>query len=117
MMKALEDYNGSTIEEVREAVKEVTKEARDIVRQQANSYGWTQYPKSIDQKVQNTSTGAIGVVYAREPDYVRAHLLEHGHAVVRGGKRVGQARPFPHFAKGQEHIERELVQRVKEKMR
>lgn len=117
MMKTLEDFAGATTDTVRESVREVTKEARTIVKQNANSYGWDDYTKSIDQKVENTSTGAVGVVFVRDPDYRRAHLLEHGHAVIRGGKRVGQARPFPHFEQGQEHIEHELIQRVKEKMR
>lgn len=117
MQKALNEYSAATTNDVQEAVEEVTKEARLKVRERARSYNWRNYPRNITSRVDRNTVGAIGTVYVKGEDYRLAHLLENGHAVVRGGERVGYARPFPHFEDGERLIERELINRVKEKMR
>lgn len=113
----LESYRESTNSNVKEAVKEVAKESAQIVKSHVPSKWSNKYKSQIKASsptvVKNQYTSYI---YMYGEDYRIAHLLEHGHALVRGGRTVGQAKAFPHFIYGDEYAQDELPKRIEEKL-
>lgn len=72
------------------------------------------YKKSIrDKKVKDSSDEIIHVIHASGSEYRKTHLLEHGHAIANG---TGRTKPQPHWAKGQEFIDKHFEKNLKGKI-
>lgn len=57
---------------------------------------------------------ANGFVIHNKTDYQLAHLLEYGHDIVRGGKKVGHSDAIPHIKDVEEWVQDEAVKRLEE---
>lgn len=57
---------------------------------------------------------ANGFVIHNKTDYQLAHLLEYGHDIVRGGKKVGDSDPIPHIKDVEKWVQDEAVKRLEE---
>ena len=44
------------------------------------------------------------------------HLLEHGHDIIRGGKKVGHAGARPHIKAVEEMVKEEMVEEVEKEL-
>ena len=75
------------------------------------SRGWT-------YKVETSSFGRITVRVYNENKPQLTHLLEYGHALVKGGRLgmggqvIGEVGAFPHIRPRKELAERELIKKV-----
>lgn len=99
-------------EEAQDVAKAAVKEIRESARRLFNTKGSNSYASSWRQKiVEETSQGVTVVVYSRK--YQLAHLLEHGHAVVRNGAVIGRAPGRPHIGPAEDNASRELDRRIK----
>lgn len=99
-------------EEAQDVAKAAVKEIRASARRLFKSHSTSAYASSWRQKViEENSQGLTVVVYSRK--YQLAHLLEHGHAVVRKGAVVGRAPAYPHIAPAEENASAELQRRIK----
>lgn len=115
IMRQLNDYSDALSEDIREAVdktaSEAVKELKATSPKNTGKYakGWAK-KKTDDIKA---SAGAMCVVYNKRPGL--AHLLEHGHALKRGGRTIGrgfvQARK--HIKPVEEAAKKRLEERIK----
>ena len=108
----LDEYREYTAENVKGAVKAVSKKVvQEIAETAPKNTG--RYAKSWKAKVTDESYSDIHVTVHSPTDYQLAHLLEHGHAKRNGGR----TRAFPHIAPAEEHaemmLEEELANRLK----
>lgn len=55
-----------------------------------------------------------GFVIHNKTDYQLTHLLEYGHDIVRGGKKVGHSPAIPHIGPVEEWVNEEAVKRLEE---
>ena len=112
----LQDYSAEVIEVTEKVTDEVAKEAvkklkaespRSKKKGHAGTYakGWT-YQKDKGR----LKTGAI--IYGKKGTYNLAHLLEHGHALVGGGRAQGQTKAIPHIEPVEQWAIREMQERI-----
>lgn len=60
---------------------------------------------------------AIVQTYVTAGDHYRvAHLLEHGHAIVSGGRILGRVEGKEHFADGERYAEEHIVQNIRKEI-
>lgn len=123
ILETIKDYNAAVIVDVETVTRQLAHDTADVVESAWRSSGAphaasSDYGREFDVTRRNLKTGRVSyVVHASGEDYRLSHLLEHGHAIVRGGRTVGEARAFPHFERGQKYAEREFVTRVIYKLR
>lgn len=108
----LQAYVGATRLAIEESVKktasETVTELKHANPEGSGVYGsWNDYNDSWKVKTSgfNKTSGMInGIVYNKE-HYRLTHLLEFGHALVRGGRTFGKGRSssFPHIGPAQDH--------------
>lgn len=97
----LKEFKGLTRTIVNNAVQETAKATVSEIREAARSkFGGTGgYAESWKMGKQKTDKGRYSTfVYASGGFYRLTHLLEDGHALVKGGRKIGEV-------KGREHIE------------
>lgn len=113
--KLLSEYGDEIITASREAMDPVMTEAQKRVKA-ASPKKTGRYRKSWKKKVEKTRFGSTGVVYASSPYYRLNHLIEHGHALVKGGRKAGRVKGITHIAPvnewAQEQYERSIIKKV-----
>lgn len=106
---ALRLYSVEVYADVKEAVKEVSKECLSEIKENAPKLtgdykkGWrlkTEYDRKNDTRV---------IIY-NKTTYQLTHLLEHGHLKSGGGRIEGK----PHIAPAEKRAVDKLVKRVEE---
>lgn len=108
--RVLEEYSTEVTDDMKDAVKEVTKAGQRAVSQNARAQfdGTGRYARGWRSKVETERLGAEGVIYnATVPGL--PHLLEHGHAKRGGGRVSGRA----HIAPVEDKIVREFDRKVR----
>lgn len=117
----LQAYAEATGEALERGIDITAEEAAMVVREKAKSYGWTRYASSIvprsGPKIRKKGvTNYKAYVAAEAPDYRVAHLLEHGHAIIAGGRYLGDTKPRPHFEAGEEYAYNHIVENIRKEM-
>ncbi len=104
--------------EIMRQMKEYTEEAKKVTRKVALKASWEAVnllkeasPKSegggeYAENWSRTKDKYDITVYNKGPTYRIAHLLEKGHQLRRGGRKVGEVRAYPHIEK----VEKECVE-------
>lgn len=112
--KILKDYGNEAVSAMKEAVPQVAKKARDEVKNHAPVGTRKRGYKKQGFVAKKTSETVATLEYEiGANDYRLAHLLEHGHATVKGGRTKAQ----PHFKYGDEYIENHLLKEIEEKLK
>lgn len=99
MNALLEEYGDSVIDIAITAADDTSKEARSKLR--SNNSGAFKNRKGTYRRgwratLRKTRTSVMAQVY-NATDYQLTHLLEYGHDVIRNGKKVGEAKAYPHI--------------------
>lgn len=118
--KIVQSYSTDLAGNVREVVQKVAKAGTNELRQVSKDrFGQSDREKTYAAGWGMTSTGTLYVPSATiwnktNPGLV--HLLEHGHAIRRGGRTVGTAKAHPHVAEVEEKLtqtyEREVIDAI-----
>ena len=100
---------------ITESAKKVQKEMRsESTGAFKNRSGG--YRRSWSVTVQKQNLNIKAIVYARAPHYRLTHLLEYGHALVKGGRTIGHVKAFPHIEEANDRVQEEVLLKLKENM-
>lgn len=109
----LTEYAEEVVDNSKEAVEATARSTVQIAQAYASGIGRGRYAKSIKStKTEVTAYGTVVTIHSTK--YRIAHLLEHGHPIVKKGKTVGSANAFPHFRLAEAKAETMLEQKVKQ---
>lgn len=119
MSEIIEEYSDEVIRDLPETTKEAGKKCVKELKSAAKAagIGGSKYVGSFRSKeTRNDSRVTTVTVYSSQ--YQLAHLLEHGHIVRNrpGGRIVGTARAFPHWAPAEEKASDDLEKTIKMKI-
>ena len=108
IMKGLKEYADLATDEMKAAVKDAGKLAKEEIAETAPK-DTGKYAKSWTSKVTAESSDNIKVTVYSPKKYQLAHLLEHGHA-KRGG---GRTKARPHIDPAEEKAEKKLEEDIR----
>ena len=111
IMKGLTEYADLAAEELKAAVKDAGKYAKDEIKATAPR-DTGKYAKSWASKTTKKSSNGITVVVHSTNRYQLAHLLEFGHAKRGGGRVEGKA----HIASAEEKAIKKLEADIERKL-
>ena len=116
VMKYLQEYKEDIEEEVIETVDEVTKKARDELKQtspRGKGSRTNPYYKGWAIKLSKKRTGVYHKVIWNKTNYQLTHLLEFGHATRNGGR----TRAISHIRPVEEKYNVEFVDKLNKNIR
>ncbi|HHX0261583.1 TPA: HK97 gp10 family phage protein [Enterococcus faecalis] len=110
--KIVREYTEEVETNVGEATEIAAKETLQELKQNSPKRSG-KYARNWRKKKQGPTKQ---VIYQNDPTYRLTHLLENGHALKRGGRKVGQVVAKPHIEAAEEKaiasLEKELVRRL-----
>ena len=109
--EAMSEYRDLTEQALKSAVTEVSKETKDIAKENSPSLSG-RYKKGWATKKTTDASGQISITVYNRARPGLTHLLEKGHA-KRGGGRVSGV---PHIAPAEEHAVSELEARIRREL-
>jgi hypothetical protein len=111
--KIISDYTDEKAEEVKSAVKDVSKSCLNEIKQ--NSPRLTgDYKKGWRRRTAFESRQDLRVEIYNKTNYQLTHLLEFGHVIKNGTHReYGTVSGRPHIRPAEQRAEQELEKRIK----
>lgn len=117
--ETLDVFQAATEEALLRGINTTAERAAEIVRIHARRFG-DNYAQDITARKGRAIRGRSGAkiqAYVTAGDHYRvAHLLEHGHAIVTGGRVTGFVEGYEHFARGEDYVELNVVENIKKEM-
>lgn len=113
IMRQMEEYT----EEVKETTQKVAmnvsgKAAKKLRANSPKSKNGGDYAKNWTR-----TTDKYGItVYNKSPTYRLAHLLEKGHQLKRGGRKIGEVRAYPHIEEVEQECIKEYVDELERRL-
>ena len=117
----LAEYTGQVNACLNDVLEEVAEQALDVVSNEAKSQSkvvnsgrdWSDYIAEMHIVKELDKFGTPHYIVCVGGDKYRlTHLLENGHATRNGGR----TRAFPHFAKGQEWLDKDAEEILRKKL-
>ena len=118
--KILEEYGEEVNENLDDIVKRMTQKGLQALKaDSASTFGTTKtrqkkYAKTWRSSVETGRLSTQGTLYNEQSGL--PHLLEHGHALVAGGRKVGEVAGRVHIAKVEGELIRLFEREVKSKL-
>ena len=121
IMMALKDFEGVAEKDCEDGVLDTAEEAvKELHLAQPDEtpvyQSWDKYKKGWAIKATFRGKKTSAIVH-NKTEYRLTHLLEFGHAIKRGGRKIGEARAFEHVApvakRAEENLFQNIVKRVK----
>ena len=114
--EVLEEYGREVETTVAKVIPDV---AQDTARQlNSSSPSLTgEYASGWTETQTTSSLGKVTVNVYNEKKPTLTHLLEYGHALVRGGRTVGNVRARKHIQNRSDYAEEQLMKKVEEKIK
>lgn len=81
----------------KKAAHEVGLRLKADLKARSLAYGWTNYAKGWSMR-----TNEYGVTIYNRKQPGLTFLLEFGHDIIRGGKKIGETKPHPHIKLAEE---------------
>lgn len=112
IQKILDEYGDEAKAALAEAISETAKEAQTQLRQKNQGRKlWKKYPKGWSVQIKAGRLDVEGIVYNKD-HYRLTHLLEFGHATRNGGR----TKAFPHIAEVNAFAQKDVLERLREKL-
>lgn len=111
VMQQLGDYRKITVENVESAVRDTAKEAVAELKKKSPKGITKDYSKSWNyerNKKTKKSDRCSMIVYSKDPEYRKTHLLEYGHANRDGGRTEG----VPHISIVEKNAKKALLYKI-----
>ena len=112
VMKCLDEFNDTTNEGVKLAVKRAGKTVREQIQENAPRKSG-KYAQSWTVKTTKETSRATEVVVHSRNRYQLAHLLEFGHAKRGGGRVAGKSHIAPAEEAGIKQLEEEIARCIR----
>lgn len=112
LKKELEDYTEEVTDKIKDVVDKVADEANEEIKKRVNFKEHTgKYVKSFRIKTTYEDRyNKRNTWHVSNGQHRLTHLLENGHALVRGGR----AKAFPHIKYGEELAKKRMEELTKE---
>lgn len=113
IMRQMEEYT----EEVKETTQKVAmnvsgKAAKKLRENSPKSKNGGDYAKNWTR-----TTDKYGItVYNKSPTYRLTHLLEKGHQLRRGGRKIGEVQAYPHIEEVEQEYIKEYVEELERRL-
>lgn len=113
IMRQMEEYT----EEVKETTQKVAmnvsgKAAKKLRENSPKSKNGGDYAKNWTR-----TTDKYGITaYNKSPTYRLAHLLEKGHQLKRGGRKIGEVQAYPHIEEVEQEFIKEYVEELERRL-
>ena len=122
IMAELENWNEEIKRAVNEGLEETAAVAAETLRQggpyqeRTKKYtkGWTH---GVRKQRASAVTGLKGYTVYNKKYYQLTHLLEKGHQLRKGGRKVGNVKAFEHIAPVNETLGDLAVSKIRQKVR
>lgn len=115
----IQEYSDDVVRSMPELTKQTAKDCVKNLKSEAKGagIGGTKYKKSFRYKVVK-SNSRITTVKVYSTQYQLTHLLEFGHVVRNrpGGPVLGTARAFPHWAEAEKKANRDLEEKITQRI-
>ena len=113
IMRQMEEYT----EEVRETTLDVAmnvseKAAKKLKANSPKSKNGGTYAKNWTRATERDGV----TVYNRNPTYRLTHLLEKGHQLRQGGRKIGEAQAYPHIEEVEQECIKEYVEELERRL-
>lgn len=102
VMKGLREYADLADSEVKSAVRKTANSVKKEISDNAPK-DTGDYAKSWKASVTQEKSHALQMTVHSKDHYQLAHLLEKGHELRRGGRKIGDVKEKPHIAPAEEH--------------
>lgn len=114
--KILGEYGDDVQGNLSVIVSQMSKKGANTLRQQSrNTFGGSgKYAKGWTSTVETGRVSTQGTIYNKTPGL--PHLLEHGHALKRGGRTLGRVEGREHIKPVEEALVKEFESKVKSKL-
>lgn len=113
--KALREFAATEFETTKEVIKEVGKEAAERLKQTSPKRSG-RYRKSWKSRVQMRSNTRVESTVYNAKHYRLTHLLEHGHALRKGGRTYGEVKPKVHIKPVEDWASDQVQKRLLKKL-
>ena len=116
----LEEYGDEVSANLNEIVTDVTKKGvKALKAESAATFGVSKnrkkkYKNTWTSQMQTSRLSKQGTIYNTQAGL--PHLLEHGHAIVSGGRKLGDVAGREHIAKVEQELIRLMELEVKRKL-
>lgn len=113
IMKQMKEYTEEVKETTQKVAMEVSGKAAKKLRENSpKSKNGGTYAKNWTR-----TTDKYGItVYNKSPTYRIAHLLEKGHQLKRGGRKIGEVRAYPHIEEVEQEYIKEYVEELERRL-
>lgn len=111
--KILEDYSEDVRAAVGESIKTVVKDAVTKLKK-AGSFGGKKYRRTWKSKIVEERLETYAVIYNKTAGLT--HLLEFGHALYAGGRKVGNVQAFEHIAPINNEVQTAVIEEIGRKI-
>jgi len=110
-----EEYTKDIDGNMADIVTDVCKNGTKALRQESKSkFSGNDYASGWTNEVEKGRMYSVGTIYNKH--YSLPHLLEYGHAVIRGGRKIGEAKPHEHIAPVADKLVKEFEQELRDKL-
>lgn len=113
--KFLENYQGDVINTMTRVCEEVAREATQRLKS-VSPKETGKYKKGWTYKVDKGRIKVGATIYGKDPTYRLAHLLEYGHALKSGGRKIGDVKAIEHIRPVNDWANDEVVNRTIERL-
>lgn len=114
--------------EIMRQVEEYTKEVKETTQKVAKSVSGKAVKKLKENSPKSENGGTYAknwtrttdkygiTIYNKSPTYRLTHLLEKGHQLRRGGRKIGEVRAYPHIEKIEQESIEEYVEELERRL-